>query len=200
MAVWEPCPLNKSTNKNANSHISSEATKPESLPHTLSALLSIHKAPHFQSLALSLTCRNAHSCSYFYSLFFLCCWQEDRLTYLSCSVFVYELSSLRRLYSHSGSLFRAQICTYISSWCQSKIYHVKSFELLICAASSLFENMTYQGPTVTCGGVQMHPDWKFCQGVCLLTTHMHINKYIPKITLTWESCVCRATQCKSMQL
>lgn len=35
----------------------------------------------------------------------------------------------------------------------------------------------------------MCPDWKFHQCVCLLTTHMHINKYTPKIALTWESCV-----------
>lgn len=32
-------------------------------------------------------------------------------------------------------------------------------------------------------------DWMFHHCVCLMTTHMHINKYMPKIALTWESCV-----------
>lgn len=35
----------------------------------------------------------------------------------------------------------------------------------------------------------MCSDWMFHQCVCLLTTHMHINKYTPKIAHTWESCV-----------
>lgn len=32
----------------------------------------------------------------------------------------------------------------------------------------------------------MCPDWKFHRLVCLLTTHMHINKSTAKIALTWE--------------
>lgn len=42
----------------------------------------------------------------------------------------------------------------------------------------------------------MHPDWKFHHCVCVLTTRMHINKYIPRIGLTWESCV----QSRAMQI
>lgn len=118
--------VNKSTNKNANSHISREGTRPKSLPHVpfLLSLLStkLHSLP--VSLSLTHTFTVAHALSLSLSPSLLTGRrpnEEDRFTYLSFILFFHHLSSLSRLNPHSLSLPCAQSCSYISSCCQSKI-------------------------------------------------------------------------------
>lgn len=135
MAVWEACPLNKSTNKNANSHISREGTQPKSLPHI--PFLSVSLSTKLHSLSLFVSHTQTHTKLLIPSLLPLLLLdrrlnEEDRFTYLSFTFFFSPLwlSSLNRFNSHSLSPLHTQTCAYII-WCRSafsvKTQHIKVY-------------------------------------------------------------------------
>lgn len=97
MTVWEPCPLNKSTNKNANFHISREGTQPKSVPHFSCLTSFLSTKLHMLSVSYGLTCTHIHKHTLSLSVFLFhpLCWQTghqmretDLLAWASFSFFV----------------------------------------------------------------------------------------------------------------
>lgn len=70
MAVWEPCPLNKSTNKNANSHISRGGEPKSPLPPPV--FFSTHKAVLTSSLKQRCSYPCGAFCQFRVDLYSLC--------------------------------------------------------------------------------------------------------------------------------
>lgn len=181
MAVWEPCPLNKSTNKNANSHISREGTQPKTLPHIPRLPSSLSTKLRSPSLMLSL----ARS------------FAVDRLeTKWGRQIYLLELQSLFSSVIIPQSTYPSFTFSPSHSNVNTLVHVAKAKYSLLKLSSDWCVLPQVSGKTrhiKVYGYVWRNTNvpWLDVPPVCLSADHPHAYQQVqvPKIALTWESCV-----------